>query len=69
MRRLFVRAEWANSKLSPNSTRNQVLVEAREHYVQMGRNLVCIGEESVMAESVATPGAIPDGATADTGAM
>jgi hypothetical protein len=41
--------------------RKQILVEAREHYVQMGRNLVCIGEESVMAESVATPGAIPDG--------
>jgi hypothetical protein len=49
--------------------RNQILVEAREHYVQMGRNLVCIGEESVIAESVAPPGAIPDGATAGTGAM
>jgi hypothetical protein len=69
VRRLFVRAEWANSKLSPNSTRNQVLVEAREHYVQMGRNLVCFGEEPVITESVAPPGAIPDGATAGTGAM
>ena len=59
----------ANSKLSPNRMRKQILVEAREHYVQMGRNLVCIGEESVMAESVATSGAIPDGATAGTGAM
>jgi hypothetical protein len=66
---LFVRAEWANSKLSPNRMREQILVEAREHYVQMGRNLVGIGEESEIAESVAPPGAIPDGATADTGAM
>jgi hypothetical protein len=64
-----VRAEWANSKLSPNRMRKQILVEAREHYVQMGRNLVCTGEESVMAESVATPGGMPDGATAGTGAM
>ena len=64
-----MREEWANSKLSPNRMRNQILVEAQEHYGQMGRNLVCIGEESVMAESVATPGAIPDGATAGTGAM
>ena len=60
---------WANSKLSPNRMRKQILVEAQEHYLQMGRNLVRIGEESVMAESVATSGAIPDGATAGAGAM
>jgi hypothetical protein len=49
--------------------RKQILVEAREHYVQMGRDLVCIGEEPVMAESMATPGAIPNDATAGRGAM
>ncbi len=48
-----MRATSACPGLSPTRTCSQIIVEAREHYVQIGHNLVYIDKECVIVDYLA----------------